>query len=160
MIEPIAVEFHEGVAAAVIHIHIPRDKIKEVMGPAIQEVREAVVAQGIGPAGPLFAHHLICSDAEFDFDVGFPVTCEVKPTGRVRPGRLPSTMVAKSTYHGDYEGLHQAWMQFGELAKKELLTRGLKRGSSIWENYMHGPESDPDPTTWRTELYAVLDSVD
>jgi effector-binding domain-containing protein len=160
MIEPVSVQFDEGTVAAVIRVQIPRDKMKEVMGPAIQEVREAVAAQGIGPAGPLFAHHLTLCDTTFDFEVGYPTTGEVKPTGRVRPGGLPSTMVAKSTYHGAYEGLHEAWQQFGEIAEKELVTHRFKRGSSIWEVYTFGPESDPDPTTWRTELVAPLQPVE
>jgi effector-binding domain-containing protein len=70
-------------------------------------------------------------------------------------------MVAKSTYHGDYEGLYEAWRQFGELAEKELAAQqGFKRGSSIWEVYAFGPESDQDPATWRTGLFARLESIE
>lgn len=160
MIEPVTIQFRKGTPAAVIHIQISRDKMKEFMGPAIQEVMRAVTAQGIGPAGPLFAHHLTMSDTLFDFEVGFPVTSDVKPTGRVRQGSLPSVMVAKSTYHGDYEGLYRAWQQFNEVAGKEIAARGSERGSSIWENYTRGPESDPNPSTWRTELVVPLESIE
>ncbi len=143
MIEPVTIQFHKGTPAAVIHLQI-----------------SAVTAQGIGPAGPLFAHHLTMSDTLFDFEVGFPVTSDVKPTGRVRQGSLPSVMVAKSTYHGDYEGLYRAWQQFNEVAGKELAARGFERGSSIWENYTRGPECDPNPSTWRTELFVPLESIE
>ncbi len=74
MIEPVTIQFHKGTPAAVIHLQISRDKMKEFMGPAIQEITRAVTAQGIGPAGPLFAHHLTMSDTLFDFEVGFPVS--------------------------------------------------------------------------------------
>ena len=39
---------------ATIHLTIPRDQIQHVMGPAIGEVMQALAAQGIAPAGPVF----------------------------------------------------------------------------------------------------------
>lgn len=41
--------------AAVIHLTIPRDQIRTMMGPGIQEVIDTVVAQRIGPTGPVFS---------------------------------------------------------------------------------------------------------
>ena len=43
---------------ATIHIETPRSGIQHVMGAGIGEAMAAVKAQGIGPAGPWFAHHL------------------------------------------------------------------------------------------------------
>ena len=43
---------------AVIHLTVPRAEIRNVMGPGIGEVRAAIAAQGIAPAGPWFTHHL------------------------------------------------------------------------------------------------------
>ena len=40
------------------------------MGPAIQEVIGAVTAQGIGPTGPVFAHHFGMTPGIFNFEVG------------------------------------------------------------------------------------------
>jgi hypothetical protein len=38
----------------VIHVTIPREQIREAMGPGYEEVMAAVKAQGVGPAGPLY----------------------------------------------------------------------------------------------------------
>jgi hypothetical protein len=54
---PQVVETHAQLVAT-IHIETPRSKIQQVMGPGIGEAMAAVKAQGIGPAGPWFAHHL------------------------------------------------------------------------------------------------------
>jgi hypothetical protein len=43
---------------AVIRLTIPREEIRNVMGPGISELMAAVAAQGIAPAGPWFTHHL------------------------------------------------------------------------------------------------------
>ncbi len=43
---------------AVIRLTIPREEIRNVMGPGIGELMGAVAAQGIALAGPWFTHHL------------------------------------------------------------------------------------------------------
>ena len=43
---------------ATLHIETPRSKMQHVMRPGIREAMAAVQAQGIGPHGPRFAHHL------------------------------------------------------------------------------------------------------
>jgi hypothetical protein len=43
---------------ATLHIETPRSKMQHVMGPGIRAAMAAVQAQGIGPDGPWFAHHL------------------------------------------------------------------------------------------------------
>lgn len=148
MIETPQITDTEAQIAAVIRITIPRDQIEQVMEPAINEVLAAMSEQGLPPAGPLFAHHLTTSPESFDFEVGFPVSKAVKPVGRVNAGALPAARVARTMHHGPYEGLFGAWKEFGQWIK----TQDLKRGGSLWERYVKGPETDPDPSTWRTEL--------
>ena len=94
---------------AVIRLTIPRAEIRNVMGPGIAELMAAVAAQGIGPAGPWFTHHLRMDPATFDFEICVPVTAPVAASGRVKAGHLPATTVARTTYHGSYEGLGGAW---------------------------------------------------
>ena len=100
MIETPRLEDREALQSAVVHVTVPRAEIQAVMGPAIHEVLDVVHAQGIGPAGPLFDHHPAMHPDTFDFDVGFPVSTPVAPTGRVRPGTLPAARVVRTVYHG------------------------------------------------------------
>lgn len=74
-------------ATAIIRLTIPREEIRNVMGPGHRELIAAIAAQGIAPAGPWFTHHLRMDPEIFDFEI-----------------------------------------------------------------YVAGPESNPDPTSWRTEL--------
>jgi len=138
--------------AAVIHLVIPRDRIQSEMPQAIQEILAAPKSQGVQPVGPLFAHHLTTSNTQFDFEVGFPVNSAISPAGRVKAGELPGARVAKSVCEGGYEGLFAAWSAFDQwVTSGKLVGRG-----DLWEVYVTGPESSPDPSTWRTELYRPL----
>jgi effector-binding domain-containing protein len=148
MIETPQITDTERQIAAVIHITVPRDQIQTVMEPAIKEVLAAISDQELTLAGPLFAYHLTTSPESFDFQVGFPVSEAVKPVGRVKAGALPATRVARTVYQGPYEGLFGAWKEFGQWIK----TQDLERGGTLWERYVTGPETDLDPSTWRTEL--------
>jgi effector-binding domain-containing protein len=138
--------------AAVIHLTIPRAEIQNAMGPAIGEVMAAVAAQGIAPVGPVFSHHFRMDPGTFDFEVGVPVATPVAPTGRVKPGRLPAAKVARTVYEGPYEGLGPAWGEFGAW----IAAAGHQPAPNLWEFYVAGPESSPDPAQWRTELNRPL----
>ncbi len=137
---------------AVIHLTIPRADMPKVMGPGIGELMAAVAAQGITPTGPIYAHHLRMTPEQFDFELGVPVSAPVKPAGRVRPGQLPATTVARTIYHGGYEGLAGAW---GEV-HAWIAAQGRTPAADLWECYVQGPESGPNPATWRTELTRPL----
>jgi hypothetical protein len=159
--------------AAVIHFMIPRAEIGSVIGPAVEEIIATLEAQNIAIAGPLFAHYLTCESPDmFDFDVGFPTTTTtttattttttVANQGRVKSSTVPfATKTAKVTYTGSYDGLHQAWSDFGD----QLATAGYLRSSSrdnstttmCWEVYTVGPDTTDDPTQWQTDLFQPIE---
>ncbi len=138
--------------AAAIRLTIPRAEMQSVMGPAIAEVMAAISAQGIAPAGPVFAHHLKMDPDIFDFEVGIPVMTPVSAEGRVIPSSLPAATAARTVYHGPYEGLPAAWDEFMEW----IATEGHDSAPDLWECYLVHADSNPDPAAWRTELNRPL----
>ena len=129
---------------ASLHLTVPRTEIQTVMGPGIGEVLAAVAAQGITPAGPWFTHHLRRPADTFDFEICVPVSAPLTAAGRVKPGLWPAMTVARAVYRGGYEGLAAAWGEF--LAWIEA---GGQRSPDLWERYLVGPESSPNPAYWR-----------
>jgi len=138
--------------AAIIHITCARTEIAGAMDPGIQELLTAVTSQGIGPAGPIFSHHLRLAPDLFDFELGIPVTAPVTPVGRVKAGELPAAKVARTVYHGPYDGLGEAWGEFIAW----IDANKLSPAENFWERYVSGPEASPDPASWRTELNRAL----
>ena len=142
----------EAQKAAVIHLTIPRNKIQEEMGPGYNELMSTLQSQGITPTGPWFSHHFRMDPNVFDFEIGVPVSADVKPSGRVKPGQLPAARVARATYRGGYEGLGPAWGEFDAWLKQE----GHDTAGDLWEVYATGPEAGPDSSNYRTELNRPL----
>lgn len=152
MIDPPQITQSIAQQTAFIHLTVPRSEIRNVMGPGLGELMAAIAAQGIAPAGPWFTHHLKMDPAIFDFEICVPVAALVAATGRVRAGQLPASTVARTVFHGDYGGLPAAWGEFNAW----IVANGHKPGPDLWECYVAGPESNPDPLTWRTELNRPL----
>ena len=137
---------------AIIHLTIPRSEIRTAMGPGISEVIAAAKAQGIGPAGPWFTHHLRMDPAIFDLEICVPVTAHVAAVGRVTPGEMPALRVARTVYRRPYEGLSAAWSEF----KDWIAANGHVPRPDLYECYLTGPESTANATDWRTELSQPL----
>ncbi len=137
---------------AAIHLTIPRDEIRHVMGPAISEVYGALAAQGVRPAGPWLSHHFRMLPDVFDFAVSVPVATAVTPVGRVHPSELPACKVARTTYRGPYEGLGDAWGKF----RAQIAAQGLESAPGLWEVYAVGPDRSQNPADWETQLNQIL----
>lgn len=137
---------------AVIHLTVPRAEMRKVMGPGRAELMAALEAQGVVATGPWFSHHLKMHPDIFDFEIGVPVAAPVAASGRVRPGQLPATTVARTVYYGAYEGLGSAWSEF----MTWIEAQGHTPAADLWECYVAGPESGSDPAGWRTELNRPL----
>jgi len=152
MIEPPQVVQTTSQPTAFIHLVVPCDEIQDVMGPTISEVYAAIAAQGIASAGPWFNHHLRRPTDTFDFEVSVPVSTPIATAGRVQPGEWPAMRVVRTVYHGGYEGLGEAWSEFLDWIEQNA----LKTNDDLWEAYLVGPESGPDPANYRTQLSRPL----
>jgi effector-binding domain-containing protein len=139
---------------AVIHLTIPREEIQSAMGPGIGELMATIAAQGITPTGPWFSHHLKMAPDTWDFEISVPVSAPVVAAGRVRPSQWPAMKVARTVYQGPYEGLADAWGEFIDW----ITANGHTPALDLYESYVAGPESSPDPANWRTEFTKPLTS--
>ncbi len=152
MIETPEVTEMPEATTAYIRLRIPREEMGEVFGPTLEELFETLRKQDIEPAGPVFAHHLRMEPGTFDFELGVPVAERPREDGRMEVGERPSLTVARTVYHGPYEGLPDAWGEFDTWMRSE----GCAQAPDIWESYLVGPDTASDPEAWRTELVRPL----
>lgn len=152
MLEPPQIVDTAAVQVACIPITVAREQIREVMQPGLGEVLAAIAEQGLEPAGPWFTHHLRMNPSVFDFRICVPVATRIRRAGRVLAGTLPAAKVVRTVYHGPYEDLGAAWVEFHEW----IAAAGHSTRTDLWERYVTGPESDADPAQWRTELNRPL----
>jgi effector-binding domain-containing protein len=143
----------DSTGTAVVHLTTPEAELGGVFAPVIAEVMDAVAAQGLQPTGPLFARYFKMEGGMFELEIGVPVGRTVQKAGRVEPGELPRGRVARTIHAGAYDGLRQAWKDFGEWVHAE----GYRPRGAFWERYLAGPTSNRDPNSWRTELVIPIE---
>ena len=137
---------------AVIAVDVAQDELPAAIGTAIGEVEAAMREAGVCLAGPPFARYL-AFEPRIRAEIGFPVQRPAPHVGRVFPGRLPGGRVASVVHIGPFDGLEQTY----GLMHRWLAEMGLAPDGPIWEVYWSDPEAEPDPATWRTEIFAPLE---
>jgi effector-binding domain-containing protein len=137
---------------AVIAVDVTPDELPNAMAAAIGEVEVAMRAAGVDLAGPPFARYL-AFEPRIRAEIGFPVRRPAPHVGRVLPGRLPGGRVASIVHVGSYEGLEHTYA----VMHRWLAELGLAPSGPIWEVYWSDPGAEPDPGTWRTEIFAPID---
>ena len=107
------------------------------LNPVLAAIAVLCIAVGSGAAGAINMWYDRDIDAVMARTSGRPI-----PAGRVQPGVLRDTTVVRAVYSGPYEGLGEAWGQFAAWMRDN----GHTGAPDIWEQYVAGPESSPDPS--------------
>ncbi|MEO8607705.1 MAG: GyrI-like domain-containing protein [Chloroflexota bacterium] len=117
---------------------------------------------GIEPDGiPFMRYHIINMPGLLDIEIGVPVAAPIKGDGRVNAGVLPA---------GRYASLIYTDVTKGEEGNSVLIGWAQQQGlewdrwddpkgdafRSRYEIFIDGPQEDPDPTKWRTEVAIKL----
>lgn len=111
-------------------------------------VMDAIGAQGLAPAGPLFArYHRV--GLQIDVEAGIPLAQAVSADGVVLPSTLPGGRALHRLHRGDHVSL---------IAARDMLeacraAHGMRSLGGPWEYYLFGPSDTDDASKWLTEIY-------
>lgn len=134
--------------AAAVRAEVPMDALARVFDRAYGEVMRVAAAQGVAITGPPFGFYPRMPTDTVAVVAGFPVSGPITPDGDVTPFELPGGRVVRGVHVGPYEQLS---VTYGELTGWAAAA-GHALATQMWESYLSDPRSEPDPSTWRTEL--------
>jgi pimeloyl-ACP methyl ester carboxylesterase len=132
--------------AAAVRAETTRDGIAAVVDRAFPALFQRLGAVGVAPAGPPFIRYLETGE-RFVLELGVPV-----PEGVDRDledSSLPGGRVAVLRHIGPYDELPQAF----ERLRDWVTARGEQIAGPGWESYMTDPRTEPDPSSWVTDVY-------
>jgi effector-binding domain-containing protein len=135
-------------STAVIKARLPIDQVSTWLPWAFKKVFAELARQGIKPAGQPFARYAMHPDV-FDVEAGVPVTRPVRPWGQVLSGTLPAGPAVVTTHIGPYEGLSEAVAALDDW----IAEHDAEPAGAHWEIYFSDPVTEPDPATWRTDVF-------
>lgn len=118
---------------------------------AFQVVARFIKEAGGHPAGMPFARFDVVEGkpGHFAVDAGFPVSVAIPGHADVISDQLPGGRAAHTWHVGPYDGMERAYSALTEW----ITDRHGKLYGAPWEVYHSDPVRQPDPATWRTEIY-------
>lgn len=132
-------------------------ELPEFFGTAFTAVVAAVEEAGLTVVGPPFGYYPVMPTDVVIIEAGFPVSTTGELSGDVHRLVLPGGPAVVAVHVGPYDTMVktytrlQAWME----------ERDLIPASGMWESYLSDPTTDPDPSTWRTQIvWPVLGATD
>lgn len=148
-----------------IRSQISMGELSAIIPRHIEEVAAWLAQQGVEPAGPpIIRYHSCPTDATMsgmlDIAIGWPVPAPLAGNDHITADTLPAGRYASLIFTGVENGIpgNAALIEWAQ-------TNGIQWDS--WdgelgeifagrvENMLDGPEDDPDPANWRTEV-AIL----
>lgn len=141
-----------------IRTQVPMRKLKDIIPQSIDEMFSWLGRQGVEPAGrPFIRYHVINMAGKMDVEVGVPVKGALSGDERISAGVLPAGRYASLIYSGVKNGIE---------GNKALLDWATEQGI-VWDRwddkngdafgsrvefFLTGPDEDPDPANWETEV--------
>jgi effector-binding domain-containing protein len=136
-------------ATAVVTGHVPPAELPSFFEHAFHDVADALRGQGVAIAGPPFGFYPSMPAETIEVEAGFPVARAIEPAGRVVSGALPGGRVVRALHVGPFEGLSTTYAA----VRDWIVAQGLETRAGVWECYLSDPAREPDPATWRTEIF-------
>ncbi|QOR72383.1 GyrI-like domain-containing protein [Ruania alkalisoli] len=133
---------------AAVRARVPVEDLSRCIEQSLRTVLASVSARGARTAGPPFARYRAVAADAVDVEIGFPVDPVVEDSGEVISSTLPAARVVEAIHRGPYDHLAGAYAEI----ERWMFDHHLTPSEEMWEVYEAGPESDPDPNTWRTRI--------
>jgi effector-binding domain-containing protein len=141
-----------------IRTQVPMQELPVVIPQLLDEVFAWLGKQGVAPAGaPIIRYHIINMESKLDIALGVPVASPLSGDSRVKASVLPAGRYASLVYTGVKNGIegNKALLEWGAAQGIQWDRWDDENGDAFGgrvEHLIDGPEDDPDPANWKTEV--------
>ena len=145
-----------------IRTQVPMEKLSEVIPQYIDETEAWLTDKGHEPVGvPIVRYHIIDMESELDIEVGWCTQEAVLGDERISSGIIPAGKYGTLTYTDVNKGIegNGALIQWAEANDIEWDAWDDPKGHAFRsrvEYMLDGPDDDPNPTNWRTEVAILI----
>lgn len=143
-------------AAVTREVRIP---FGEAIGPAMGEVAGYLESAQVAAFGPAIFKYDLIDMPRLVIQFGFVTPGPVPGAGSVRAGVLPAGRYVTATYTGHYDNVEKAtgeviaWAREHKVEWDSAPDGSGERFVSRFEIYPNGPDDEPDPSKWVTEIW-------
>lgn len=152
------IEQHDEQPYVGLRTQVSMQELDSVIPQLVDQVAAWLARQRVESAGaPLVRYHVIDMDAELDITVGFPVSAAPNGDERIVADALPAGRYAALIFTGVENGIQGNAALIEWIAGQGLQMdrwddqKGDAFGGRV-EYLLDGPDDDPNPSSWRTEV--------
>jgi len=145
-----------------IRTQVPMQKFPEVIPQLIGETAAWLEKQGAVPSGaPFMRYHVIDMQGEMDVELGWPVNTTLSGDHRIINGIIPAGRYGTLIYTDVTKGIegNRALIEWAKAEGIEWDAWDVEAGHAFRsriEFFLDGPDDDPNPTNWRTQVAILL----
>lgn len=149
-----------------IRTRVTMPELPNVIPSLIDELFGWLEARNIAPTGaPILRYYVIDMAGKLDIELGLPVAEAQAGDERVQPAALPAGRYAALIYTGVQNGIagNAALLDWGAQQGLVWDQHGTPQGNAFGGRYevlIDGPDDDPDPANWDTEVAIRLADAD
>ena len=136
-----------------LHEVVPVEALPEYFGRAFAAAAGWLGRRGLAPAGPPTALYRGPVTETTDVTAGFAMPEGHESADGLTVVTLPAGPAAVAVHVGPYDEMTTTW---GAL-QAWITDRGATPAALAWEEYLVGPDAEPDPALWRTRCVWPLD---
>lgn len=133
---------------AVVRETVAMAALTEFFSRAFGAVIAEAQRQNVQLAGPPFALYRGMPTETVDVEAGFPIAGGLADTGTVVTGTLPETDAFEAIHTGPYDTLGKTY----SAVQDRIREAGKNPSDAMWEFYLNGPQTEPDPLKWQTKV--------
>jgi len=148
-------EYTKPQSAAAVRSAQTRAELGQHIGQALGDVLAHLKTLGVQSVGPPFAHYSLITpnpDDRLDVIAGWPVEQPVHANDSIISWILPGGKAAVATHTGPYTNIVQTCQELLDW----MAHQHLEVADGLIEQYISNPETEPDQSKWRTEIYIPL----
>jgi effector-binding domain-containing protein len=134
---------------AAVRERVPISELPQFFQRSYHATMAALQAQGLHPTGPPFAKYYGMPTDTADVEAGFPASGPVTAADGVIAGTLPGGKVVEAMHVGPYDTMEKTYHEMVAWIGEQ----GLTPSDVMWETYLSDPQTEPDPATWRTQIF-------
>ncbi len=152
------IESREAQPTVGIRTQVPMQKFPEIIPRFIDEMDAWLTEQGVNSAGaPYIRYHVINMENDMDIEIGFPVENALKGDDRVTAGVIPAGRYGTLIYTDVNKGIEGnsvliGWAKDNGIEWDAWDSEAGHAFASRIEYMLDGPDDDPNPANWRTEV--------
>jgi AraC family transcriptional regulator len=147
------VERVELAPARLIGVHevVAMGELSEFFGRAFHAAASGMARHGLEPGGPAVALYAGAVTDEVDVTAGFLAPDPQRHYGHdggLTEVALPEGPAVVTVHVGPYDALAATYREL----EQWMDAHGLVPRDVMWEEYLDGPDTEPDPARWRTRI--------